>query len=364
MPTRRASGASEGPPLGPVLALMVLAVALAALIGGGKDARDGEADAPVATALPFDGRSPAMPADRSERVLVRLPRPALGELDDPPTGAAARRYVASEHAEGRALRGGLRARGVELDHVVPFGRVYPGFAATVPARDLAQLSSLGVRTDPVRRLYPAAEVVLPARAAPRRTGGATRTTPGLTRSGPRPEVALLDATPALAGLLPARTAWVPEGGADTVPGRLRKETAATSDEVVQGLERAVDPNGDGDPADAVPTALLGLSSPYAGFADGPEARAAGGAARLNTLVVAPAGNEDGPAGAAGGAAAVLTAGAEPAGGLPAVDTTFGPGALLGGRLPAHRIALAKRGPGGRLYDARGRSLVRREALAL
>src|SRR3954463_3780665 len=138
MPTRRASGASDGPPLGPVLALMVLAVALAALIGGGKDAPGGEGEAPVASALPFDGRTPALPARRTERVLVRLPRPALGGPPAPPAGGPPprrpggpppRRYVASEHAEGRALRGGLRARGVRLGHVVELGRVYPGFAA-------------------------------------------------------------------------------------------------------------------------------------------------------------------------------------------------------------------------------------------
>src|SRR3954468_16359324 len=336
MPTRRASGASDGPPLGPVLALMVLAVALAALIGGGKDAPGGEGEAPVASALPFDGRTPALPARRTERVLVRLPRPALGGVAAPRGGPPPRRYVASEHAEGRALRGGLRARGVQLGDVVELGRVYPGFAATVPARDLARLTSLGVRTDPVRRFFPAAEVVRPGAARPEETdggrpGAVTGPAPVLTRTGPRPEVALLDATPALAGLLPRSTAWVPTGGAETVPGRLRKEAAATSDELLEGLERVVDPDGDGDPADAVPTALVGLSAPYAGFGDGPEARGAAAAARLNTLVVAPAGNEDGPGGAPGGPPAALTVGTRPAGGLPAVDTAFGPGALLGGR---------------------------------
>src|SRR3954471_6750419 len=211
MPTRRASGASDGPPLGPVLALMVLAVALAALIGGGKDAPGGEGEAPVVSALPFDGRTPALPARRTERVLVRLPRPALGGLTDPPAGAAARRYVASQHAPGRSLRGGRRARGVKLGRVVELGRIYPGFAATVPARDLARLTSLGVRTDPVRRLFPAAEVVRRGAARPQEadgtTGGTvTGTAPVLIRTGPRPEIAVLDTTPALAGLLRGRTA--------------------------------------------------------------------------------------------------------------------------------------------------------------
>ena len=68
-----------------------------------------------------------------------------------------------------------------------------------------------------------------------------------------------------------------------------------TDQVLAGLERAVDPNGDGDAHDAARVALVGVAEPFAGFADGPFARAAAGATRLDTLVVAPAGN-DGPAG--------------------------------------------------------------------
>src|SRR5689334_9418761 len=112
MPTPPASAASKGPPLGPVLALMALGIAVAALIGGGSDgAATGPGAVPAATPLPLDGRSPALAAGADERVLVRLSRPALGELKPVPTGAKARAYVASLHAEGRALRGALRARG-------------------------------------------------------------------------------------------------------------------------------------------------------------------------------------------------------------------------------------------------------------
>ena len=66
------------------------------------------------------------------------------------------------------------------------------------------------------------------------------------------------------------------------------------DTLLLGLERAVDPDGDGDTDDAVRVALVGVNAPYAGFGDSPEAQAARGAAKLGTLVVAPAGNE-GPA---------------------------------------------------------------------
>src|SRR5919201_1648903 len=90
---------------------------------------------------------------------------------------------------------------------------------------------------------------------------------------------------------------------------------ARSDQLIAGLERAVDPNQDGDAHDAARIALVALSSPYAAFTDSPDAQAVEGALRLDTLVVAAAGN-DGPAGAGygsisspGAAPAALTVGA-------------------------------------------------------
>jgi len=87
---------------------------------------------------------------------------------------------------------------------------------------------------------------------------------------------------------------------------------ARTDQIVAGLERAVDPDGNGDAHDAARIALVPLAEPFGGFEDGPLAIAAAGAAALNTLVVAPAGN-DGAAGPAfgsvsgpGGAPAALT----------------------------------------------------------
>ena len=97
-------------------------------------------------------------------------------------------------------------------------------------------------------------------------------------------------------------------------GRVGRSTRAPTSSLA-GLERAVDPNDDGDAHDAARIALVGVVEPYAAFADGPEARAAAGALKLDTLVVAPAGN-DGPAGSGygsvagpGGAPAALTVGA-------------------------------------------------------
>ena len=70
---------------------------------------------------------------------------------------------------------------------------------------------------------------------------------------------------------------------------------ARTDQLIAGLERAVDPNLDGDAHDAARIALVGVAASYAAFADSPEARAIRGATELDTLVVAPAGN-DGPGG--------------------------------------------------------------------
>ena len=112
-----------------------------------------------------------------------------------------------------------------------------------------------------------------------------------------------------ASVLPIRVAgWQREaGGRWAVFGR--------SDQLVAGLERAVDPNADGVALDAARIALVGVAEPFAAFEDSPAARAVAGALRLDTLVVAPAGN-DGFAGPGygsisgpGGSRAALTVGA-------------------------------------------------------
>ena len=92
-----------------------------------------------------------------------------------------------------------------------------------------------------------------------------------------------------ASLLPIRVAgWQPDAdGGVSVYGR--------TDQVLAGLEAAVDPNADGDAHDAARIALIGVVEPFASFADSPLARAGRGALALGTLVVVPGGN-DGPAG--------------------------------------------------------------------
>src|SRR5947208_11899985 len=137
---------------------------------------------------------------------------------------------------------------------------------------------------------------------------------------------------------------------------------ARSAQLIAGLDRAVDPNDDGDAHDAARVALVSLAAPFAGFADGPEARAAAGALALDTLVVAPAGN-DGPAAAGygdvsgpGGGAAVITVGAMDArartGRVRVVvraglTTLFdGSTSLLGAVPPTHRLDLKVATPRG------------------
>ncbi len=112
-----------------------------------------------------------------------------------------------------------------------------------------------------------------------------------------------------ATVLPIRVAgWQREaGGRWAVFGR--------TDQLIAGLEHAVDPNLDGIALDAARVALVGVAEPFAAFEDSPSARAVAGALRLDTLVVAPGGN-DGVAGPGygsiagpGGSRAALTVGA-------------------------------------------------------
>ena len=109
-----------------------------------------------------------------------------------------------------------------------------------------------------------------------------------------------------ASILPIRAAgWQPDTeGGYTVYSR--------TDQLLAGLEAAVDPNEDGDTLDAARVALIGFVEPYASFPEGPLAQAIAGATALDTLVVVPAGN-DGRAGPSfgsiagpGGAPSALT----------------------------------------------------------
>src|SRR4051794_41459156 len=165
-------------PAGTGLALGVLAVLAVIAVLGSRSEGGGAPVAPSLVALsPLDGRSPSEPAGTERRVLVELPRPALADRSDLPEMSAhqQREYIASLKREARALRSALGARGVAMRDVVAFGRTWDGFAATVATSDLAALSSLGVRAQPVRRFYPAASEPVPFPGAAPTTGRAVGT---------------------------------------------------------------------------------------------------------------------------------------------------------------------------------------------
>ena len=189
--------------------------------------------------------------------------------------------------DGRGVTIALLDTGVDESHPYLRGRVLPGIDIVDHGDDAA------ARADPqdptqVERHGTEMAGILVGSGGP---GGLHGVAPGAT-------------------VLPIRVAgWQPAAdGRDVVFGR--------TDQVIAGLERAVDPNGDGDTHDAVRVALLGVAEPYAAFTDGPEAQAVQGALDLNTVVVAPAGNDGsagptfgsiaGPAGAPGALAVGAT----------------------------------------------------------
>ena len=308
-------------------ALIALAAAIVLLAGGGSAPAPARADA-----TPYDGRSPREPSGRGTRVIVELPRPSLGEAGilDP---ERQRTYVQSLEDESAALRSALGARGIRLSDVVVYTRTFDGFAATVDTGDLADLPSLGVRAQPARRFYPAtsepariAGLEPPTAAAP--LGGASVAVldTGVDKRHPllanrldrgydaidrdRDPAAAPDprggrretSGTALAGILVAageRVLPIRVAGLQPAAQGTGLEDVAVSDTLLAGLERAVDPNGDGATDDHVPIAVVGVNSPYAGFEDSPEAQAVTGAADLGTLVIAPAGGEGAAAGTGG-----------------------------------------------------------------
>ncbi len=358
------SGAARQPalPAGMGLALAVLALlAVVAVLAERDGSALGGGEEPVppsAAALSvYDGRSPSEPGNGSLRVLVELPRPPLADRDDLDALSAAdqRAYVRSLEREGESLRSALDARGVELRDAVPFGRTWDGFAATVDTSDLASLSSLGVRALPVRRFYPATSEPVPVPRAPRApaqptaeppiaildTGGEGPGYDALDRDDdPSPGTDVRSSRRETSGTALAEI--VTAAGEAVLPIRVagyganRQEIHGTTDTLLAGLERAVDPDGDGAVDDAARVALVGVNAPYAAFAGSAEAEAVRGAGKLGTLVVAPGGNEgparppNGVVGSPGAARAALAVGATEAGaGVPRVEVTVGERKLAG-----------------------------------
>jgi minor extracellular serine protease Vpr len=188
--------------------------------------------------------------------------------------------------DGSGVTVALLDTGVDLVHPYIRGRLLPGIDVVDPGGDAAARPHPAVSGRPERHGTEMAGII----AGNRGPGGLRGVAPG-------------------ASILPIRVAgWQP----DTAGG---VGVYARTDQLIAGLEAAVDPDANGDTHDAARVALVGVAEPFASFGTGALAQAAAGAEALDMLVVAPAGN-DGPAGPTygsvggpGGGATVLTVGA-------------------------------------------------------
>ncbi len=338
--------------------------------GGGEGAR-----APLPAETGAAGWRGFVDGDRrgvavGQRVIVVLRNLSLADEVKAAGGqgseAEMRRWTAAALAGQKQIGARLSREGVQIVPEFVYTRTFSGFSAALDARALALLERdpdvAGIY--PVRIAYPAAAIEARRGAVPAATGRTSIRLPGFDGAGLT--IALLDtgidgSHPALrntllegidildpnaravaranpddaalverhatqtagllvgrgevrgvapgAQLLPIRIAgWQPSAeGGYAIYGR--------TDQLLAGLERAVDPDADGSSLDAVRVAVIGVAEPFAAFSAGPVARAVAGAAVLDTLVVAPAGN-DGPAGPGygsvagpGGAPTALTVGA-------------------------------------------------------
>jgi subtilisin family serine protease len=348
-----------------VLALVATALVLAGTVQGAGDSLTHTAARAWNAVF---GDRPAEATDTRQRVLVVLSAPSLADRlaaeEKTPPARRQRRWTTEAEGAQQLFLAGLRKRGVRLERDQVFTRTFNGFSAIVSPRALAELErapgTAGVY--PVRTVYPAspsAEGVVANALPPAGAGRVEISLPGFSGAGV--QVALLDTgvdrdhpflqgrvlrgfdlvdsdrnvEPApkpgepgvveahgtrLAGLVvgddgPSGLAGVAPG-ASVLPIRVMgwRETADGSwavlgrgDHLLAGLERAVDPDGDGAVDDRAAVALVGGIQPYAAFADSPEARAVAGAARLGTLVVAPVGNDGRPGPGFGSVAAPAAA---------------------------------------------------------
>ncbi|HEV3404782.1 MAG TPA: S8 family serine peptidase, partial [Gaiellaceae bacterium] len=367
MRTRRADPRPAG-----ALALLAVAVTGALVVAGGSGGGAAVSAAevsPAGWAGLVGGMRPRVSV--GQRVLVVLRAASLADRVAAAGGVASdlaeRAWSREARAKQKLLIARLGLEGVLIKPEFTFTHVLNGFSAAIDARGLAVLEHApevaGVY--PVRVAYPASDssqllagaaATAAAPALPGVSGrgvtialldtGVDRSQPYLrgrvlggidvvgkdptAEAAPKPDdpSRLEEHGTQMAGILVG--AGGPFGisgiatGASVLPIRVAGWQAdaaghwsvyARSDQIIAGLEQAVDPNGDGDAHDAARIALIALAAPYAAFADDPLSRAAAGALALDTLVVAPAGN-DGPAGPGfgniagpGGAPAALTVGA-------------------------------------------------------
>ncbi len=355
--------------LAPAAVLLTGAVVAAAVVASGGQAS--KQRSPATTVESWQGLvgSARSPVALGQRMIVVMKAPSLAQRVHEAGGVASdeqeRRWTAQALSAQQDVLLKLDTKGIFIKPELRFTRVLDGFSATLEASTVPVLERMpqiaGVYR--VRAAYPASVTSSPLRAAAASSGlGSIRSSlVGLDGSGIL--VALLDTgvdvdAPYLhghvltgldvaGGAIDARPRRGPGGsverhgtemagvvvgagrsgisgvapGATVLPIRVggwqqdasgRFALFARTDQILAGLDRAVDPDGNGDAHDAARIALVPLAEPFGSFEDGPLARAAAGAAALDMLVVTPAGN-DGPAGPAfgslsgpGGAPAALT----------------------------------------------------------
>jgi subtilisin family serine protease len=364
----------EAPQLG-LLALVALAATLLSVSAGSGGAGEGATRVAASAWRGLVG-SPRQEVAVGQRVIVVLKNPSLADEVARAGGRASeaqeRQWNTSAVAASHQLIARLAQEGVRVRPDFIYSRVIAGFSAAIDPQVLGLLERApevaGVY--PVRITYPASlssQMIDDGRVA---ASAADRLLPGLSGfDGNGVTIALLDTgierahpfyvgqvldgwdivdgdrdpTPEanpreasrierhgtqLAGILvgssgPGELSGIAPG-ASVLPVRVAGwqlnahgswGVYGRTDQLVAGLERAVDPDGDGATHDAARIALIGVAEPFASFTDSPAARAAAGALRLDTLVIAPAGN-DGGAGPGygsisgpGGSTGTLTVGA-------------------------------------------------------
>lgn len=285
-PRSRASRSSAPRSSAVVVALARALAFVVALAGGGVAAAAGPTVVAASAGAPVRAASAGAAAPAPSIVVLRAPSVAdrVAAAGGEVTEAAERAWSAAAFHAQEAVLARLARAGAAVRPDRRFTRAVDGFSASLTAVQIAAFES-----DPaVAGVYPSRRAfALPVER--RRPGGAV---PGLGGGGAGVAVAAIGSGAAHAAALGAAvTATAP--GAVTLP--VVVEGSPTTAGLLAALERALDPDGDGDCHDAARIILLGVVEPLAALPDAPSARAVAGAAALDVVVVVPVG-ESGPAG--------------------------------------------------------------------